>query len=125
MGYRSSVVLYVRHPEAKARLLMAAIDCELLRDLSAETNTCCERYEATDEYVLIEYGDIKWYESYPEVSAAAKFISDCRTLVGNTDDSEYAVVFARIGENHDDIVIEGVGDYHDNVSIYRSFVVNV
>jgi hypothetical protein len=125
MGYRSDVVLYVRHPEAKARLLMAAIDCELLRDLSAKTNACCDRYEATDEYVLIEYASIKWYESYPEVAAATKFISDCIKLVGDTDGSGYAAVFARIGENHDDNVIEGAGDYYDNVSIYRSFDINV
>ena len=75
--------------------------------------------------MLIEYGYIKWYESYPEVSAAKKFISDCMKLVGDTDDSAYAAVFARIGENQDDNVIEGAGDYYDNVSIYRSFDINV
>jgi hypothetical protein len=104
---------------------MAAIDCELLRDLSTVTNACCERYAATDEYILIEYSSIKWYESYPEVAAATKFISDCIKLVGDTDDSGYVAVFARIGEYQNDTVVEGAGDYHDNVSIYRSFDINV
>jgi hypothetical protein len=104
---------------------MAAIDCELLRDLSTVTNACCDRYEATDEYILIEYSSIKWYESYPEVSAAQKFISDCMKLVGDTNDSGYAAVFARIGEYQNDNVVEGAGDYHGNVSIDRSFNTNV
>ena len=126
MGYRSEVVIYVRHPEAKARLIMASIDCDLLKDPVVSDEAYNDEYDVTDEYVRVQWGAIKWYDRYEDIQKAQKFIDDYIALIGDDkSDGDYAACFARIGEEREDVVLEGAGDYYDNVEIYRSFNVTL
>jgi len=78
------------------------------------------------EYTILNYNDWKMYESYPDVDAIEKFVTEAECDEYNiTDDggnkvsSSDLVRFVRVGEDNDDIVVRGNGfwDIHPVTSI--------
>ena len=123
MGYRSEVVL----------LMSKEITPYFLTFLASNTNAriICENSEKfamdpANDWV-IHWDSIKWYEGYEGIEQIAKFVNcmDCDDLseYGCTDEeaeewSEH-FKFIRVGENHDDVVVQGQGywDVHPETRI--------
>jgi hypothetical protein len=60
--------------------------------------------------------NVKWYESYPDVQSHEALIELAEEWVNErisqSMDNTLGVVFVRVGEDADDIVHRGRGDYH-------------
>ena len=115
MGYRSDVVLAVgkeivphfmaalsRNEEASKMVFKHADD--LIKDYQGEGN------------MLIRWSGIKWYETYEDINALQAFINDPSDFGPETVGDEGTAVwdcfkFVRIGEEPDDIQMEGGGFY--------------
>ena len=124
MGYRSEVVLAVSKPMVPHFLTVLA-QHESVRQLVHDADQLEENY---DGGMLMYWSGIKWYESYPEIAAIEKFVSDCESecVEGWADTSnpytEYEHFrFVRIGEETDDIEEKGGfgdGEIHISRSVH-------
>ncbi|MEK9768908.1 MAG: hypothetical protein VW683_08325 [Betaproteobacteria bacterium] len=125
MGYRSQVVLAISK-ELIPFLMLATSknkEAEALVFRSADT---FDRDYGGDKSWFLHWDCIKWYESYPDVDAIEKFVSEAECDEYNiTDDdgnevsSSDLIRFVRVGEDNDDIEVRGNGfwDIHPVTSI--------
>ena len=103
MGYRSEVVLAVAEKvmpqflatmakSAETRRLCFQDHCDMVKDYYGKGN------------ILFRWSSIKWYEGYEEMDALTDFMDWCDDNTGDLDDGYQ---FARVGEDHDDIIYRG------------------
>lgn len=134
MGYRSDVKIafYLTHgtsdtPPTKANPLLPFAALKLWFDETYPVKDAKEGWGATidygDNYILVSYQDVKWYDGYEHpnnVSEAfekfsAAFHSDAR-------DHRAQYEFVRIGEEYDDVQLEG-SSYNDHrIAVERSMI---
>lgn len=120
MGYRSEVVLAVSH-ELLPHFLTAISVSDDVRDLVTKHHSDLVKDYDGEKTFLVSWGDIKWYEGYPEIDVLNKFIDDCdnENIEGFENPHEH-FRFLRLGEDHDDMVEKGelhCGDIYFNRSI--------
>jgi hypothetical protein len=122
MGYRSHVVIFVKHPQAKARFLLSLPDNELFKEYYDQTGEDCFK----EDQLLLQWGDIKWYESYPEIQEAMNFYHALAEICeeGYDNNEDVCCAFCRTGEDTDDIEELGTGDYYDYVRVVTSIDIN-
>jgi hypothetical protein len=126
MGYRSQVVLAVGK-ELKPYFLAVLASSPKATALVFKEADHFDKDAYNDETMLMSWSGIKWYDSYEEINAIEKFISDCETesLEGwePEQDEEHGYAyqhfrFLRIGEDCDDTVDRGEHCY-DEIQISR------
>ena len=113
MGYRSEVKIAVYGDNEKFDKYvdsvlsvdaLKAADAEYLlhedRDFASLTITQLNEHE---KIAVLEFHDIKWYESYPDIQLFERFYLEAEE---NGLNSEYA----RVGESHDDNEVVQYGD---------------
>lgn len=103
MGYRSDVSI-VFYTDNKSKTPFTAV--KFWFDENYPKHDFCD-VEVGDNYVLVTYEDVKWYDGYPEVEAVENAVAlFCETFGANEDNGvHYERV--RVGEETHDIV-------HDN-----------
>ena len=106
MGYRSnvSVVFYTSN---ESEVPFAAV--KLWFEENFPKHDFCD-VEVGQNYVLVSYEDVKWYQGYPEVEAVDTAIAlFCETFDANEDTGAHYEMM-RVGEDLQDIERE-VSDY--------------
>ena len=125
MGYRSQVVLAISK-ELIPFLMLATSKNKEAEALVFQSADAFDRDYGGDKSWLLHWDCIKWYESYPDVDAIEKFVSEAECDEYNiTDDdgnevsSSDLIRFVRVGEDNDDIEVRGNGfwDIHPVTSI--------
>jgi hypothetical protein len=107
MGYRSEVVLAMKETAFK-KMLEGWTDSIAIEVLSYTNKSI------RDEWIMINWSDVKWYEGYQDVDAVMNFLQgeDC-----SQDDFE----FHRLGEDQDDYEHDGdIGNSPFNICLHRS-----
>jgi hypothetical protein len=124
MGYRSDVVaaFYVSKEEHFPVLKLWLDENFPMKEFESETRWFSKG-------MIFECGDVKWYESSPDVKAfddaVDKYINLCSAEV-NEGTPTFNYEFVRIGENYDDVDIirEGIS-YEYLLHVHRSIDVEV
>jgi hypothetical protein len=121
MGYRSDVAIAIYGPEDAMVPLIAAQRLSLQSALSLEENYI-KRSEYTKNGVphvmLYTHQDwVKWYDSFPEVQAWNKLLTE---IAAKADETGLAYEFVRIGEETSDVEIEYGGDVEYFIEVHRS-----
>ena len=107
MGYRSdvSVVFYTRHPST---LPYAAI--KLWFDENYPHKEATEEWAAEvhtgDDYVLVTYQNVKWYEGFKHPAAVRACLDAFEECFSTTDKDEAAWEMVAVGEELNDVVEE-------------------
>ena len=111
MGYRSEVVLYVG-PEVMPQFMVTMAKCQAARAMCfAEADEKIKDYRDVKGSFLFKWEWLKWYDSFPCVSAIEDFMDWCEGEEISADDpgdpekKAYAVEFfkfIRMGEEMDD-----------------------
>lgn len=104
MGYRSDVILAMKHEKFKD-LLKTMDDRLAIRFL--ENQEVKER----DNWVLIDFVDVKWYEDFAEVKAV-------NTFVDTLDEQDFS--YHILGEEDDDYTKRGTWDTPFEIRLNRS-----
>lgn len=104
MGYRSDVILAMKHEKFK-ELLKTMDDRLAIRFL--ENQEVKER----DNWVLIDFVDVKWYEDFAEVKAV-------NTFVDTLDEQDFS--YHILGEEDDDYTKRGTWDTPFEIRLNRS-----
>ena len=104
MGYRSDVILAMKHEKFK-ELLKTMDDRLAIRFL--ENQEVKER----DNWVLIDFVDVKWYEGFAEVKAVD-------TFVDTLDEQDFS--YHILGEEDDDYTKRGTWDTPFEIRLNRS-----
>lgn len=107
MGYRSQVkaVFYTEDKE-KWPVLKLYMEENFPKEWSLELIESSHYYG----YVF-SAGDIKWYESYPDVQAFDAFVDAYRNLIDSESSTlSWAYEFIRIGEDTEDIETDSEGN---------------
>lgn len=125
MGYRSQVVLAISK-ELIPFLMLATSKNKEAEALVFRSADMFDRDYGGDKSWLLHWDNIKWYESYPDVDAIERFVTEAECDEYNiTDDdgnevsSSDLIRFVRVGEDNDDITVRGNGfwDIHPVTSI--------
>lgn len=107
MGYRSTVVLAMK--ENRFKLMLDGFTDQLAISVLSYS-----RKSIRDEWVMLAWNDVKWYEGYPDVDAVMNFIG-----AEEMDQDEFE--FHRLGEDNDDYECHGdTGCSPFNIHLYRS-----
>ena len=113
MGYRSEVVLYVG-PEVMPQFMVTMAKCQAARAMCfAEADEKIKDYRDVKGSFLFKWEWLKWYDSFPCVSAIEDFMDWCEgehVPTDEKDDEGNAKLvnaieffkFIRIGEEMDD-----------------------
>jgi hypothetical protein len=121
MGYRSDVVALV-YPAGGAENLLNYDKLKLLMNTTFKAffESWSEYFEWDDPHraLKFEIDSVKWYDSYPDVMAFGKFLSDIQAL-----DYEYEIM--RVGEEDTDIEYDSTGDAQGYLSVSRTIEVNL
>ena len=114
MGYRSQVVLAISK-ELIPFLLLAISKNKEAEELVFKYGNLDRNYE-NDKSWLMVWDSIKWYEGSADIDAIEQFLDDAEhgdwkitDDDGNEVHSEELFRFARVGEEHGDIVVRGSG----------------
>ena len=114
MGYRSQVVLAISK-ELIPFLMLATSKNKEAEELVFKYGNLDRNYE-NDKSWLMVWDSIKWYEGYADIDAIETFLDDAEygdwkitDDDGNEVNSEELFRFARVGEEHGDIVVRGSG----------------
>ena len=98
MGYRSSVTAVFYTSKEKFPVMKLYVDEHFPEDLKGCLKVVGERG------YLFQDDQVKWYDSWPEVQAFQRFVSNFLEFADGGDDStSWAYEFVRIGENSDDL----------------------
>ena len=124
MGYRSDVVaaFYVSKEEHFPVL-------KLWLDENFPTKEWDDNIRWFNRGMIFECGDVKWYESYPDVrafeTAQDKFVELCNAEVSEGTPT-FNYEFVRIGEDYDDVDVarEGIA-YECLLGVTRAISVEV
>ena len=114
MGYRSQVVLAISK-ELIPFLMLATSKNKEAEELVFKYGNLDRNYE-NDKSWLMVWDSIKWYEGYADIDAIEQFLDDAEygdwkitDDDGNEVNSEELFRFARVGEDHGDVVVRGSG----------------
>jgi len=107
MGYRHYSDVCFELKKEKNDLFQALYSQEFPEDIEFLSSNI---QRETDKATLYCWSDVKWYDSYPEVSFICNFISEL-------DEDDYR--FVRIGEEYDDNETCGYSEEF-NLNIARS-----
>jgi hypothetical protein len=99
MGYRSTVIIAIDKKVFTSAVLIEDTLPQVLKE---------EPYESNEKGMYWQLESVKWYDSYEDVAEVIRFLDALET-------EEYA--FVRIGENTDDIVLEG-SPYEFDINCY-------
>ena len=115
MGYRSQVVLAISKELIPFLMLATSKNKEAEALVFKDADTFDRNYENAKSWPLMWDG-IKWYESYPDIGAIERFISEaeCDEYKITDDDgkevsSSELIRFVRVGEESGDVEIRGSG----------------
>jgi hypothetical protein len=108
MGYRSDVVAAFYATPDKAAAVKLFVDENFPEELAGNLRPIKGRYAG----YLFEDEHVKWYDSYPEVIAFNRFVSNFLELA-EQEEIAWCYEFMRIGEDSEDIE-ETQSDYADN-----------
>lgn len=111
MGYRSDIKAAFYAPKDKAAALKLYVDENFPKDMDLDLHPIDNgRYAG----YMFEGDGWKWYDSYPQVIAFNKFVSNFLELADGENGGElrWAYEFVRVGEDSDDIE-ENRSDYSD------------
>ena len=102
MGYRSNVTAVFYTSKDKWPVLKLYVDEHFPEDLKGCLKVVGERG------YLFQDNDVKWYDSWPEVQAFQRFVSNFLELADGGDTAgpnelDWAYEFVRIGEDSDDL----------------------
>lgn len=103
MGYRSEVTaaFYVHKiHEHDWPALKLFVDENFPEELKESLR---EKKSDTHHGYIFSEADVKWYDSYPEVVAFQRFVSNFLEVADGENDLGWAYEFVRIGENTEDI----------------------
>tara|TARA_R100000995_G_scaffold80276_1_gene51930 strand:- start:496 stop:885 length:390 start_codon:yes stop_codon:yes gene_type:complete len=114
MGYRSEVVLAVSKKMMPHFLgHLSQCDDAAYKFVFMETDKKIEDYDGEGTTVF-SWDHIKWYEHYPEVKAINDFVEQrteflCQIAIDNDEFKDWGenFRFVRIGEEYEDIEVEG------------------
>jgi hypothetical protein len=108
MGYRSELTAVFYATPDKAAALKLYVDENFPEELAGNLRPINNRlYQG---YMFSE-SDVKWYDSYPEVQAFNRFVSNFLELA-EQEEIRWAYEFVRIGEDSNDVE-ETYSDYAD------------
>jgi hypothetical protein len=108
MGYRSDVAIAMKKETFKAMLASVKDD-----RTAVELVTGCVQYEK-DDFILLFYKDVKWYEDFKEVRAE---------FIDTLDEEEYS--YHVMGEDSEDYSVRGDLDNPFEISLSRSLEFNI
>ena len=115
MGYRSQVVLAVSK-ELMPHFLSVMAKCPAARELVFGDNEELDQNYQDEGHFFVRWDDIKWYDSYDDITAIQKFVeqadSDAFELDEDHGTSSENFRFVRIGEESDDVACHGYGFEH-------------
>ena len=117
MGYRSEVILAIG-PEVMPQFMVTMAKSEEARKMCwSEHDDMIKDYCNIKGAFLFRWANIKWYDSFEEVSAIQDFIKWCTDeqieVDGKQVNADEYYRFVRIGEEMDDNVSKGWGfDFH-------------
>ena len=98
MGYRSNVTAVFYTTKEKWPVLKLYIDEHFPEEFKGYLTIQGER-----AYVF-KLDNVKWYDSYPEVQAFQRFVSNFLEFdKGGEDSTQWAYEFLRIGEDSNDV----------------------
>jgi hypothetical protein len=98
MGYRSNVTAVFYTTTEKFSMMKLYVDKHFPAEFKGYLTIQGER-----AYVF-KLENVKWYDSYPEVQAFKRFLSNFSQFAEDGDDStQWSYEFLRIGEDSDDI----------------------
>lgn len=127
MGYRSdvSIIFYARGSsnDASANATLKFWFDETY-PVKEATDEWCAIVRQRDGAIVVDYEDVKWYESYEHVIAvelAIRKFDD--TFRCGDEDGQYAHEFLRVGEDDTDIEVER-SDWNDHL-LYVSRAIRV
>jgi hypothetical protein len=109
MGYRSDVVAAFYATPDKAAAVKLYVDENFPEELAGNLRPIKNAYY---QGYMFEDQHVKWYDSYPEVIAFNRFVSNFLELA-EQEEIAWCYEFMRIGEDNDDIE-ETQSDYADN-----------
>ena len=104
MGYRSDVILAMKHEKFK-ELLKTMEDRVAIRFLENQ------EVKEKDNWVLMNFVDVKWYEDFAEVKAV-------NTFVDTLDEEDFS--YHILGEEDDDYTKRGTWDTPFEIRLNRS-----
>jgi hypothetical protein len=116
MGYRSdvSIIFYARgnsNDAGRNTLLKLWFDENYPHYVA--TTEWCATIRHKDDAIVVDYDDVKWYESYDHVKAVTAAIGKFDdTFRCGDEEGQYAHEFVRIGEDDTDIEAER-SDWND------------
>lgn len=104
MGYRSEVILTMK--DEKFAELVKSMDDRVAANFFEGTEP-----KKRENWTLVHFSDVKWYDNFPEVKAVEDFVS---TL----DEEDYA--YHILGEDNDDYTHRGTWDTPFEIRMTRS-----
>ena len=104
MGYRSDVILAMKHEKFK-ELLKTMDDRLAIRFLENQ------EVKEKDNWVLMNFVDVKWYEDFAEVKAV-------NTFVDTLDEQDFS--YHTLGEDDGDYTERGTWDTPFEIRLNRS-----
>jgi hypothetical protein len=119
MGYRSDIKAVFYAPKEHAPVLKLYVDENFPEELKGDLHLIDNGYA---QGYMFEGEGWKWYDSYPDVQAFNRFVSNFLELADGEEGSErrWAYEFVRIGEDSDDVE-ENRSDHSDyRLSVARS-----
>lgn len=116
MGYRSNITAVFYTSKEKWPVLKQYVDEHFPEEFKEDLTVQGERA------YIFKLDNAKWYDSYPEVHAFERFVSNFLEFAKGVDDStQWAYEFVRIGENSDDVEeTHSNGAEYDVLSIIRN-----
>jgi hypothetical protein len=108
MGYRSDVKAVFYATPDKAAAVKLFVDENFPEELAGQLRPIKNKYYAG---YMFEDENVKWYDSYPEVIAFNRFVSNFLELA-EQGEIKWAYEFIRIGEDNDDVE-ETTSDFAD------------
>ena len=118
MGYRSEVAYAIEFPDAgKKQAFVAAVK---LGGNQHQIEALSELSERKDTLLIGHFCDVKWYESYDEVRSHHELMD----MV--VEEFKGSYVFARIGEEYDDIEFKSDGSDppFDHIDVHRGIEIS-
>ena len=98
MGYRSNVTAAFYTSKENWPVLKLYLDQHFPEEFKEYLTVQGERA------YIFKLDNAKWYDSYPEVQAFERFVSNfLKFTEGSEDSTQWAYEFVRIGEDNDDI----------------------
>jgi hypothetical protein len=111
MGYRSDVKAAFYATPDKAAAMKLFVDENFPEDLAGNLRPINNAYY---QGYMFEDENVKWYDSYPEVIAFNRFVSNFLELA-EQEEIKWCYEFVRVGEDTDDI--------EENLSNYAEYLV--